>query len=45
MTKPLAWIKKYLFKANYEPEYEETVEHDIVIVDGQEVTANDSEEG
>jgi len=40
------FIKERLFKPNYEPEYEESVDHDtvMVMVDGEltEVTGDDS---
>lgn len=45
MTNPIIWLKERLFRPNLEPEYEERVEHDIVIVDGKEITGNDPEEG
>ena len=34
--------RRYL-SMKYEPEYEEIVEHDTVIVDGKELTADDAE--
>lgn len=41
----LTYILERLFKPNLEPEYEEPVDHDIVIINGKEVTADDPEEG
>lgn len=40
----LTWIKERL-RPRYEPEYEETVDHDVVTVGGEELTADDPEEG
>ena len=38
----VTFIKELLFKPNYEPEPIETVEHDTVIIDGKEVTGDDT---
>ena len=42
MVNILKYIIERLFKPNYEPESTETVEHDIVIIDGKEVTGDDT---
>lgn len=44
MTNPIIWLRERLFRPNLEPEYEEPVDHDIVIINGKEVTADDPEE-
>jgi len=45
----IAWLKERLIKPELEPEYEEAVEHDtvMVMVDGKlvEVTSDDAEKG
>ena len=45
----MKWIWERIHKPKYEPEYEETVEHDtvMVMVDGKlvEVTSDDAEKG
>lgn len=47
MVNPFTWIKERLFKPEMEPEYQETVEHDVVLrmIDGEmtEVTDDDPE--
>lgn len=45
----ITWLKERLLKPELEPEYEEVVEHDtvMVMVDGKlvEVTSDDAEKG
>ena len=41
----LDFIKERIFKPDLEPEHDEVVDHDIVIVDGKELTSDDPEEG
>lgn len=47
MVNPFVFLKERLFKPNLESEYQETVEHDVVMrmIDGKltEVTEDDSE--
>ena len=47
MVNPFVFIKERLFKPHMEPEYQESVEHDVVMkmIDGKlrEVTDNDIE--
>jgi len=47
MVNPFTWIRERLFKPEMEPEYQETVEHDVVLrmIDGEmtEVTQDDPE--
>lgn len=40
-----AWLRVRLKGPEFEPEYGEDVDHDIVIIDGREVTFDDPEEG
>lgn len=43
MANLLTWLRERLFKPAHEPEYSEDVAHDIVIVNGKELTADDPE--
>ena len=47
MSNPFTFLKERLFKPSHEPEYDESVEHDVVMkmIDGKltEVTNDDSE--
>lgn len=40
-----AWIRSRLNGPEFEPEFEEDVDHDTVIVNGKELTGDDPEEG
>lgn len=40
-----AWIRARLNGPEFEPECEESVDHDIVIVNGKELTGDDPEKG
>ena len=41
----IAWILERVYRPELEPEYTEPVAHDIVIINGEELTADDPEEG
>ena len=45
MLNPISWLIDKIRGITYEPEYDEPVDHDIVIINGEEVTGHDPEKG